>query len=134
MKIVKFLTNFKSCATKNSWCALVILIFSQTAFCQTTDQPQRKKRYHVNYISGSIIIAGGLATDYPSIGRIKNKTDITSAELLDLNTRILNPLDKWEIEQNPSQYLMFSKLSDDIEPPIFIVLPALLGLDKKIRK
>jgi len=134
MITAKFPTNFKSCATKISWCALIILIFSQTVFCQTTDQPPGKKIYHVNYISGSAIIAVGLATDYPSIGRIKNKPDITPAELLDLNTGILNPLDRWATEQNPDHYLMFSKLSDDIEPPIFIILPALLGLDKKIRK
>src|ERR1700722_15953304 len=111
MKIVKFLTNFKSCATKNSWCALVILIFSQTAFCQTTDQPQRKKIYHVSYISGSIIIAGGLATDYPAIGRIKNKPNLSSAELAALNPGILNSIDKWALNQNPSQHLMYSKIS-----------------------
>jgi len=93
-----------------------------------------RKIYHVNYISGSFIIAGGLASDYPAIGRIKNKPNLTSDEILNLNTSLVSPLDRWAINQNPSQYLMYSKLSDDIEPPIFIVLPALLGFDKKIRK
>jgi len=114
--------------------ALAVLIFSGSAFCQSNDSTVRKKIYHVNYISGTAIIVGGLATDYPSIGRIKNKPGISDAELADLNTSIINPLDRWALNQNPSQHLMYSKISDEVEPPIFVILPALLAFDKKIRK
>jgi membrane-associated phospholipid phosphatase len=126
--------NIKSGATKNSWCVIATLIFSQTVFCQTPEPLPKKKIYHLNYISGSIIIAAGLATDYPSIGRIKGKPDLSTSEIEDLNTSIINPIDQWALHQNTSHYLMFSKISDDIEPPIFIILPALLAFDKKIRK
>jgi membrane-associated phospholipid phosphatase len=115
-------------------CIFAVFTYYSPAFCQDSVRATRKKIYHVNHFTGSLIIAGGLASDYPAIGRIKNKPDLSSAEILDLNTAILNPLDKWAIEQNPSQYLTFSKLSDNIEPPIFIILPGLLGLDKKIRQ
>jgi membrane-associated phospholipid phosphatase len=115
-------------------CILVIFAYCSSAFCQDSVRAPRKKMYHVNYITGSLIIAGGLVSDYPAIGRIKNKPDLTNSEILDLNPGLLNPLDRWAIQQNPSQYLMYSKLSDNIEPPIFVILPALLGLDKKIRK
>jgi hypothetical protein len=113
---------------------LAVLIYCTTTFSQDSARVPRKKIYHVNYITGSLIIAGGLASDYPAIGRIKNKSNLTNSEILDLNPNLVNPLDRWAIEQNPSQYKMYSKLSDNIEPPIFIVLPALLGLDKKIRQ
>ena len=94
---------------------LFIIIFSHTAFSQLSDSVIRIKHYHVSYLSGSIIIAGGLATDYPAIGRIKSKPNITNEELLALNTSAINPIDRWALHQNPSQYLMFSKLSDEIE-------------------
>jgi len=113
---------------------LSVFLFCQTAFGQTNDSIPRTKIYHVNRITGSIIIAGGLATDYPAIGRIKGKPDLTTAEIGALNPGIINPLDRWALHLNSSNYLFYSKLSDDIEPPLFIVLPAVLGFDKKIRK
>jgi membrane-associated phospholipid phosphatase len=113
---------------------LAILIFSHAAFCQPAKSAKKDRVYHVNYITGSIIIAGGLGTDYFAIGRIKNKPNLTQAELLALNPGVINPLDRWALRLNPSHYLMFSKLSDDIEPPIFVILPALFAFDKKIRK
>jgi len=115
-------------------CLLLISIFSTSLFCQTRDSVTRKKIYHVNYITGSLIIAGGLASDYPAIGRIKGKADITSNEIADLNPGLLNPLDRWAIEQNPSQYKMFSTLSDDVQIPMYLLVPGILAFDKKIRK
>jgi PAP2 superfamily len=114
--------------------ALFCLIFNHSAFCQSNLVPAKTKLYHVNYLSGAIIIAGGLATDYPAIGRLKDKPEITQTELLDLNPDIINPIDRWALHQDPSQHLKYSKISDIAEPPIFIILPALLGFDKKIRK
>ncbi|HSY77051.1 MAG TPA: phosphatase PAP2 family protein, partial [Bacteroidia bacterium] len=113
---------------------LVLLIFSNVTFSQSSDTTGYVKHYHVNYFTGSLIIAGGLATDYPSIGRIKSKPSITGAELLALNISAINPIDRWALNQNPAQYSMYSKLSDEVEVPVYVLLPALLVLDKKIRK
>jgi hypothetical protein len=128
---------------KLSWAMFLSLTFLHGGRCQSHDSVLAydsvlsrnisPKIYHVSYLSGSIIIAGGLATDYPAIGRIKNKPNLTNAEILNLNPNLVNPLDRWALTLNPSQYLMYSKLSDDIEPPIFIIFPALLGFDKNIR-
>jgi hypothetical protein len=118
----------------NISCLLFISICSTSVFCQTQDSCRRKKIYHVNHITGSIIIAGGLVSDYPAIGRIKNKTDLTSSEIADLNPGLLNPLDRWAIEQNPSQYKLYSTLSDDVQVPMYLLVPCILAFDKKIRK
>jgi hypothetical protein len=113
---------------------LYCLGFSANVFCQSSDSTPRTKIYHVNYISGSIIIAGGLATDYPAIGRIKGKPDLTPSEIEALNPGILNQLDQWGLHQSTSNYLMYSKISDYAQIPMFTVVPALLGFNKKIRK
>jgi hypothetical protein len=110
------------------------LIFSNGIFCQSYDSIPRPKIYHVSYVSGSIIIAGGLASDYPAIGRIKGKEDITPAEITALNPGILNQLDQWGLHQSTSNYLLFSEISDYSQIPMFTVVPALLGFNKKIRK
>ena len=113
---------------------LSILLFYFTGLCQSGDTILKVKVYHVNYITVSAIIAGGLATDYFAISRIKDKPDLTNSEILALNTTDINPIDRWALHQDPNQHVKYSKLSDGLEPPLFIILPALLGLDKKIRK
>jgi len=125
--------QFRSIIFHRFFCFLIAFAFCSSAFCQDSIKAPRKKIYHVNYYTGSLIIAGGLVSDYPAIGRIKNKPNLTNSEILDLSPSQVNPLDRWALSQNTSHYVMFSKLSDDIEPPIFIILPALFGLDKKIR-
>jgi len=125
---------------KNIICVLYLLTFLQTGFAQirdslpVRDSVQVKKIYHVNRISGTIIILGGLATDYPAIGRIKGKPDITAEEINALNPGELNFLDKWGAQQPTSNYLTWSKLSDNIQIPIYTLFPAALALDKQIRK
>jgi membrane-associated phospholipid phosphatase len=113
---------------------LAFLFIGQAALCQSSDSSLRPRRYHVNYVTGSIIIGAGLATDAFAISRIQGKPNLTNAELQALNPAVINSLDRWALHQDPSQYHQYSKLSDYIEPPIFILLPALLGLDKKIPK
>jgi PAP2 superfamily len=111
-----------------------ISTLSQTIYSQQIDSTKPAKRYHVNYFVSGAIIAGGLATDYFAIDRIKNKPAITDEELLALNPGILNSIDRWALNQDPGQYKQYAKISDYAQVPIFIVLPALLGFDKKIRK
>ena len=121
---------------KAAFCVSALLILSQAIFCQSdsTTKVKVSKIYRVNYFTNSVIIAGGLATDYFAIDRIKGKPDLSDAEILALNPGVMNSIDRWALHQNSSQYKQYSKLSDYIEPPIFILLPALLGFDKKIKK
>ncbi|HTB07414.1 MAG TPA: phosphatase PAP2 family protein [Bacteroidia bacterium] len=123
---------------KNTLCVLSILTLAQTLSAQTKDSDikdaPRVKIYHINKLTGSLIIVAGLASDYPAIGRIKAKGDIPIAELNTLNPALLSPIDQWALHQNSDNYLGYSKLSDEVEPPIFVIIPALLALDKKIRK
>ncbi|HXD79026.1 MAG TPA: phosphatase PAP2 family protein [Puia sp.] len=109
------------------------LFFGQVAHGQT-DSSERPRRYHVNYVTGSVIIGVGLGTDAFAISRIKDKPDLSDAELQALNPGSVNSFDRWALHQDPSNYLHYSKLSDILEPPLFILLPAMLGLDKKIPK
>jgi hypothetical protein len=120
---------------------LCLLLLVQTVFAQTIDSVQkstentpRTKVYHINRLTGGLIILGGLATDYPAIGRIKDKPNLTDAEISSLNPSVIDQFDQWALHQSSSNYMTYSRLSDEVEPPIFILLPAALALDKKIRK
>ena len=113
---------------------LAFLFFGQVAHCQSPDSSARPRRYHVNYVTGSIILGVGLSTDAFAISRIKNKPDLTTAEIQALNPNNVPAFDRWALHQNPSGYKNYSRISDLIEPPLFVILPALLGLDKKIPK
>jgi len=113
---------------------LALLVFSQAAPCQSPDSSARPRRYHVNYVTGSIIMGIGLGTDAFAISRIKDKPNLTTAELQALNPGVLNSFDRWALHQDPSGYHNYSKISDEIEPPLFILLPTLLALDKRIPK
>ena len=113
---------------------MAFLFFGQVAHCQSPDSSARPSRYHVNKVSGSIIIGIGLGTDAFAISRIKDKPDLSTAELQALNPDHVNSFDRWALHQSTSGYKNYSKISDEIEPPLFILLPAMLGLDKKIPK
>jgi hypothetical protein len=123
---------------KNILSLLTILALANTSYSQSKDSTShdgpRLKVYHINRFTGSLIIVGGLVSDYPAIGRIKGKADIPIAELNTLNPALLNPIDQWALHQNSGNYLQYSILSDNIQAPIFVLLPAMLALDKKIRK
>lgn len=115
-------------------CMLFLLFPTLDGRCQLPDSTGRIKRYHVNYFTTSAVIAAGLATDAFAISRIKNKPGLTDDEILALNPGAINSIDRWALHQDPGNYKMYSRLSDEIEPPLFLILPALLGFDKKIPK
>jgi hypothetical protein len=77
--------------------AVVILIFSHGAVCQSADSTVRIKRYHVNYLSISAITATCGVADYFAIQWIRSKPEITDAELLALNTDGINSIDRWAL-------------------------------------
>src|SRR5580698_370956 len=115
-------------------CTLFLLFPNGDARSQSSDSAVKTSRYHVNYITTSAIIAAGLTTDAFAISRIKDKPNLSANEILALNTTEINSIDRWALHQNPANYKMYSRLSDEIEPPVFLILPALLGLDNKIPK
>src|ERR1700722_16620357 len=115
-------------------CFLFLLFPNPNACCQSPDTVAKTKRFHVNYITTGAIIAAGLGTDAFAISRIKDKPGLTEDEILALNTKGISSIDQWALHQNPANYKMYSRISDGIEPPLFLILPALLGLDKKIPK
>jgi len=127
---------FQPGAIKVSWIVFFSLFFLNGGICQSQDSilSLNPKIYHINYVSGSIIIAGGLATDYPAIGRIKGKADITPAEICALNPGVIDQLDQWALHQSTNDYLMYGKISDYSQIPMYTVVPALLSFNKKIRK
>ena len=126
--------KIKTAISSYGFIPLAFLLFGQVAQGQSPDSAGRPRRYHVNYVTGSIIIGIGLGTDAFAISRIKDKPEISDAELQALNPEHVNSFDRWALRQNPNGYQNYSRISDLIEPPLFILLPALLALDKKIPK
>ena len=121
------------------------LIFSASTFCQTPDsiptdpiKPKpRTKVYHINYFVEGSIIAVGMAGDLFAIPRLKSKPKLTDEELLFANSdpqkNLMNTVDRWALKQPTSDRATWKKVSDYGEIGIF-VLPALLMIDKNIRK
>jgi hypothetical protein len=112
------------------------LFFCADAFGTTPDSTEshvKGKLYHVNRPIVGAIIAAGLGSDALAISRIKDKPDISAAELSTLNTGVINSFDRWALNQNPANHLMYANISDLAQIPI-ILLPGLLAFDKDISK
>jgi len=126
---------------------LNVVIICVNAFCGSADSTVRIKdsirknvkikRYHVNYwVTGSIIVVG-FGTDFLGIRLLQAKQGISDEELLFINTQaqkdLINPIDRWALNQNPSNRDLYTKISDYGQIGIFL-LPSLLMIDKNIRK
>jgi membrane-associated phospholipid phosphatase len=107
---------------------LVNLVYSQTIEKDSSFHP-----YHVNYWITAPICGVGFLTNYLGIAKIKGKPDLTPAELQGLNRNIVNDLDKWALNQDPTQIGTWESYSDYTITTI-VVLPALLLFDKQMRK
>ena len=127
---------------------ILAVLLSAQAFCipadslvpvsdTTAKKPVESRRknnvYRVNYYVTGSIIAVGFAGDYFAISRLKKKGNLSQAEIDVLNPSLLNTIDQWGLKQDASQRTAFAKASDYTESAIFL-LPALLMIDKKIRK
>jgi len=130
------ISKFALCFKRNIFCFLAALIFCANAFCNSADST-RTKLYHVNYPVVSVIIAGGMGSDFFAIGRIKGKAAMTNEELLFLNTdaqkNLINPIDRWALKQKASDRDQYKKISDDGQVVIYL-LPGFLMLNKNISK
>ncbi len=115
---------------------LLGLILSTNSYGNPADTASVKlKVYHDCKPLTIAIIFGGACTDYFAINRIKGKANLTSAEILALNPGVINPIDRWALNQNTSQadVKRYSMLSDNFEIPFFM-LPGLLFFNKHVRK
>lgn len=120
--------------TKITFCLVFILSFCAITYANPIDSNRIKLKVYHNCRPLSIsIIAVGAFSDYFAIDRIKGKAEITNAEILSLNPGLLNPIDRWALNQNTSNITLFSKLSDNFQIPVFM-LPGLLLFDKHIKK
>src|SRR6185503_5893812 len=56
----------------------------------------------------------------------------TDEEISSLNTNAISPFDRWALEQDPSQWVHYDRMSDDIITSS-IFLPFVLGFNKDVR-
>jgi hypothetical protein len=126
---------------KNLVCFLAALIICTGTFCQPADSvvksTKRIKRYHVNYFVTGGIIAAGAVSDIFAISRLKSKPNLTNEELAFVNsgqqTNLMTSIDLWALKQNPSDEVLWTKISDYTQTGTFL-LPALLIIDKNMRR
>jgi hypothetical protein len=113
--------------------ALFISLSGYASQVDSADIVPKKKIYHVNHIVVASITGVGLFSDYFAISRIKNKPAISEQELANLNTSIINPIDRWALHQDPSQQTIYRHLADYGQIPL-ILMPGLLAINNEIRK
>jgi membrane-associated phospholipid phosphatase len=90
--------------------------------------------YRMNYkVSGIFCVVATAADIYAIPSIIKNKTDITDAELNALNPKAFNGLDHWALEQDPLRRNDYYKASDYMLP-LIIASTGVLAFDRCIKK
>jgi membrane-associated phospholipid phosphatase len=90
--------------------------------------------YRMNYwVSGGFSALATGANIYAIPNLVYNKDTLTNAEIAGLNPDALNGFERWALKQDPSQAGNFDKTSDYILQGT-VLLPALLGFEKSIRK
>jgi membrane-associated phospholipid phosphatase len=103
-------------------------MYSQSSVSDSSFHP-----YHVNYWVTGSIIGVGLTTNYLGVRRVFGKEDVSLLELQALNKGIVNSIDSWALEQDPSQRDVYARYSDYTVAST-VVLPVLLLLDKQVRR
>ena len=107
---------------------LVKPIYPQSSASDSSFHP-----YHVNYwVTGGIIL-GGLTLEKIGVPWLSKKSNISSAELQNLNRNDITPIDRWALNLDPSQREYYGKLSDQFLSA-GVLLPVLTMLDPNIRK
>lgn len=89
--------------------------------------------YRMNYwFSAGLSIVATAANIYAIPNVIKNKPDLTDAELQSLNRSQFSSFDRWALDQNPADREKYYEYSDYVLPAI-VVSAGFLAIDKKIR-
>jgi len=111
------------------WC----ICFVKQEYPQSSASDSSFHPYHVNYwVTGSIII-GGLTLEKIGVPWISNKSNITIAELQNLNRNDISPIDRWALNFDPSKRNYYNKLSSQMVL-VGVLLPVLTMLDHNIRQ
>jgi membrane-associated phospholipid phosphatase len=113
------------------WSAVISMVkpmYSQSPVKDTTFHP-----YHVNYWVTGSILAVGIVTTNIGLPWIANKSDVTPAEILSLNRNNFTAIDRWALEQDPSNRSYYENLSNNVTGGA-IVFPILTMLDHNIRQ
>ncbi|MHB8336094.1 MAG: phosphatase PAP2 family protein [Ignavibacteriaceae bacterium] len=114
---------------------LFLIIIGQVnpVYPQSSENDSSYHPYHVNYwITGSII-AGGLVLEKIGVPWISNKSSISIAELQNLDSHDITPIDRWALNFDPSNMNYFVKISDQFQS-VVVFLPVLTMLDHNIRR
>ncbi len=125
---------------KNRFLLIIVIIFSLAAtgmvlpmYSQSPERDSTFHPYHVNYwITGGIFLVGVPATAIAAPW-VSNKLALTNADFQTLDRNDINPIDRWALEQDPSNRDYYAKLSDNMLTGI-ILLPALTMFDHNIRR
>ena len=113
--------------------AIVGICTAQLVYPQSPASDSSFHPYHVNYWVTGSIIGVGLTTNYLGVQRVFSKGEISPLELQALNRGTINNIDRWALEQDPSQREIYARYSDYAVAST-VVLPVLLLLDKRIKQ
>lgn len=90
--------------------------------------------YRMNYkVTGTFCLVASAADIYAIPKIIKNKKNLTDAEIVAINPNILSGLDRWAVDQNPENRDAFYKASD-YTLPVIIASAGVLMWDTCIKK
>ncbi len=111
---------------------LAVCGFADPLYSQDPSKDATLHPYRVNYwVSGSIIMVGVPAAVIGGPG-VSNKSAVTNADLRALDRNVINPIDRWALDLDPSKMGYYANLSDNVLGG-FILLPALTMLDRGVR-
>jgi membrane-associated phospholipid phosphatase len=113
--------------------ALFSICLVKQSYPQFSTRDSSFHPYHVNYwVTGGIII-GGLTLEKIGVAWISNKSQITQAELDNLNRHDITPIDSWALNFDPSQRVKYENLSNKLQT-VIVFLPFITLLDPSIRQ
>jgi len=113
--------------------ALVGICGTQLVYPQSSTSDSSFHPYHINYWVTGSLIGVGLTTNYLGVSRVFHKQELSLMEIQTLNKGIINGIDSWALEQDPSQRDVFARYSDYTVATV-VVLPTLLLFDNQIRR
>lgn len=112
--------------------SFAVIGLAKPAYPQSTEIDSSFHPYHVNYWATGGIIAGGLVLEKIGVPWISNKSKITTAELQNLDSHDITPIDRWALNFDPSNMSYYSKISDEFQYAV-VFIPFLTLLDRNIR-
>jgi membrane-associated phospholipid phosphatase len=113
--------------------AFLGICLAQQVYPQSSASDSSFHPYHVNYWVTWTVIGVGLSANYIGEGLVFHKEELSRLEIQALNKDIINGIDSWAFEQDPSKKDVFANYSNYILAST-VVLPVFLMFDKQIRQ